>query len=405
MSAPDESLASKLAIVFPHLNERQCRIVAAAEARAMGRGGIVRVAEATGMSRSTVQKAVHELDEGLEVSDRVRRPGGGRRSIRQTNPRLVKDLEAMVEPATRGDPESPLRWTSKSTRQLAAALAEKGHDISHSTVADILHELGYNLQANVKSRELSSHPDRDAQFRYLTDQVQEHMARKQPVISVDTKKKELVGDYKNAGREWEKKGQPVKVNIYDFVDPERGKAIPYSVYDVASNAGWVSVGTDHDTASFAVETIRRWWLEVGRRAYPKAKKLLISADGGGSNGYRTRLWKIELSRLAAETGLSITVCHLPPGTSKWNKIEHRLFSHISMNWRGRPLTSHEVVVELIGATTTRAGLKVRAQLDTNKYPTDIKVTDEEIAAVPLRKHDFHGEWNYTIHKPRASRNR
>ena len=311
----------------------------------------------------------------------------------------------MVEPATRGDPESPLRWTSKSTRQLAAALAEKGHDISHSTVADILHELGYNLQANVKSRELSSHPDRDAQFRYLTDQVQEHMARKQPVISVDTKKKELVGDYKNAGREWEKKGQPVKVNIYDFVDPERGKAIPYGVYDVASNAGWVSVGTDHDTASFAVETIRRWWLEVGRRAYPKAKKLLISADGGGSNGYRTRLWKIELSRLAAETDLSITVCHLPPGTSKWNKIEHRLFSHISMNWRGRPLTSHEVVVELIGATTTRAGLKVRAQLDTNKYPTDIKVTDEEIAAVPLRKHDFHGEWNYTIRKPRASRNR
>jgi len=371
----------------------------------MGRGGIARVAEATGMSRSTVQKAVGELDEGLEVSDRVRRPGGGRRSIRQTNPRLVKDLEALVEPATRGDPESPLRWTSKSTRQLAAALAEKGHDISHSTVADILHELGYNLQANVKSRELSSHPDRDAQFRYLTDQVQEHMARKQPVISVDTKKKELVGDYKNAGREWEKKGQPVKVNIYDFVDPERGKAIPYGVYDVASNAGWVSVGTDHDTASFAVETIRRWWLEVGRRAYPKAKKLLISADGGGSNGYRTRLWKVELARLAAETGLSITVCHLPPGTSKWNKIEHRMFSHISMNWRGRPLTSHEVVVELIGATTTRTGLKVRAQLDTNKYPTDIKVTDEEIAAVPLRKHDFHGEWNYTIHKPRASRNR
>src|SRR5680860_1466657 len=380
MPARDEALSSLFVTVFPHLNERQHRILAAAQARALGWGGIAAVAEASGMSRSTVQKAVRELDEGLEFSERVRGPGGGRKSMMKSNKRLVKDLESLVDPATRGDPESPLRWTSKSTYQL-----------------------GYSLQANLKTREGQSHPDRDAQFGHLTGQVMAFVARKQPVISVDTKKKELVGDYKNAGREWERKGQPAKVSMYDFIDPTKGKAIPYGVYDVAANVGWVSVGVDHDTAAFAVETIRRWWRQVGSRAYPKAKKLLVCADGGGSNGYRTRLWKVELARLSAETGLSVTVCHFPPGTSKWNKIEHRMFSHISLNWRGRPLTSHEVVVDLIGATTTRTGLKIRAELDTNEYPTHIKVNDEELAAVPLKRHRFHGDWNYTINPPTKSK--
>jgi len=396
MRDPDELLAWKLSIVFPHLNERQRRITAAAEARSIGRGGIARVSEATGMSRSTVQKAVAELDQGFELSPRVREPGGGRNSIRQAYPGVAKDLDGLVDPATRGDPESPLRWTSKSTGQLAETLVARGYEITDDTVGKLLRELGYSLQANVKTREGSSHPDRDVQFNYINEQVKTHMGKRQPVISVDTKKKELIGDFKNAGREWEPQGAPTEVNIYDFIDKGKGKAIPYGVYDVGANTGWVSVGRDHDTAMFAVETIRRWWRQVGEHTYPKAKKVLICADGGGSNGYRVRLWKLELARFAAETELEVTVTHLPPGTSKWNKIEHRMFSHISMNWRGRPLTSHEVVVNLIGSTKTRGGLKIHAALDTNDYPKDIKVSDEEMAALPLRKHEFHGEWNYTI---------
>jgi hypothetical protein len=348
------------------------------------------------MSRSTVQNAVAEVDAGVEPSSRVRRPGGGRKALTDIDKTLLADLDALVEPEARGDPESPLRWTAKSTRTLARELRAKGHEISHVVVRELLYHLGYSLQANVKSKEGAQHPDRDAQFHYLNDCTAAHLDAGQPVISVDTKKKELVGDYANKGREWRPQGEPEKVNIYDFIDPTVGKAIPYGVYDVGSNTGWVSVGTDHDTAGFAVSTIRRWWDMIGARSYPTATKLLVSADGGGSNSYRSRLWKIELAKLAAETGLEITVSHLPPGTSKWNKIEHRLFSHISMNWRGRPLTSHQVVVDLIGSTTTRKGLKVRAELDAATYETGVKVSDAELAAVPLRKHDFHGEWNYTV---------
>jgi transposase len=396
----DEALGRRIELLFPHLDERQRRIYAAAEARSLGRGGVTAVARVSGMSRSTVQKAVEELDRGFEVSPRVRRPGAGRKPIARANPALVRALEALVDPGTRGDPESPLRWTIKSTRQLAEALAEAGHPVSHSAVADLLHDLGYSLQANVKTREGASHPDRDAQFSYLSREVTRRLKRGEPVISVDTKKKELVGEYKNAGQTWRPRGSPEEVRMHDFADPALGKAIPYGVYDVGANVGWVVVGTDHDTAEFAVATIRSWWETVGRPAYAGASRLLVCADGGGSNGYRVRLWKVELHRLATESGLQITVCHFPPGASKWNKIEHRLFSHISMNWRGKPLTSHEVIVDLIGSTTTRQGLKVRAGLDPRSYPTHIKVTDQELAAVPITKHSFHGEWNYTIH-PRS----
>ena len=397
MPITDEAMARRFEVLFPHLDERQRRIYAAAEARSLGRGGITRVAEVSGMSRSTVQKAVEELDRGFEVSPRVRRPGAGRKPIATANPALVRALLALVEPGTRGDPESPLRWTIKSTRQLAESLAEAGHPVSHSAVADLLRAMGYSLQANVKTREGTAHPDRNAQFIHLAREVKRRLGRGEPVISVDTKKKELVGDYKNAGQTWRPKGEPEEVRMHDFADPALGKAIPYGVYDIGANTGWVVVGTDHDTAEFAVATIRSWWETIGRPTYPEASRLLVCADGGGSNGYRVRLWKVELHRLAADSGLDITVCHFPPGASKWNKIEHRLFSHISMNWRGRPLTSHEVIVDLIGSTTTRQGLKVRARLDPRSYPTQIKVTDEEIAAVPITKHGFHGEWNYTIH--------
>jgi hypothetical protein len=391
----EEALKAKLAVVFPHLDERQQRILAGAEARALGRGGIAAVARATGMSRATLHRAVAQVDQGVEVSDRVRRPGGGRKRLSMTDRTLLGDLEALVDPETRGDPESPLRWTAKSTRQLADALAERGHRVSQHTVGELLHQLGYSLQANFKTQGGPPHPDRDAQFRYLNDQVITRLDRGEPVISVDTKKKELIGNYKNAGREWERAGEPTEVKVYDFIDPAVPKAIPYGIYDVGRNTGWVSVGSDHDTASFAVATIGRWWSTVGRLAYPEASRLLICADSGGSNRYRVRLWKKELARFAADSGLQVTVCH-PPGTSKWNKIEHRLFSSISMNWRGRPLTSHQVVVDLIGSTTNRKGLTVHAELDTGAYPAKIKVTDEELATVPLTRHAFHGEWNYTI---------
>lgn len=399
MEITEEALATKLSVVMPHLDERQRRILAGAEARSLGRGGIALVARLTGMSRSTVQDGAAEVDAGIEGSGRVRRPGGGRKRLIDTDKTLLADLDALVGPESRGDPESPLRWTAKSTRALARELRAQGHEVSHVVVRELLYKLGYSLQATAKTKEGKQHPDRDEQFHYLNDHAAERLAAGEPVISVDAKKKELVGDYANKGREWQPKGSPEKVSIYDFIDPSVGKAIPYGVYDIGANAGWVSVGADHDTATFAVATIRRWWETIGARAYPDATRLLISADGGGSNGYRSRLWKVELGKLAQETGLEITVCHLPPGTSKWNKIEHRLFSHISMNWRGRPLTSHQVVVDLIGSTTTRRGLKVRAELDIETYETGIKVSDAELAAVPLQKHAFHGEWNYTIRPP------
>jgi hypothetical protein len=391
-------LAAKLALVLPHLDERQRRVVMGAEARTLGRGGISAVARAAGVSEPTVSKAVRELGGAGEASSvgRVRRSGGGRKPLTETDPGLVEALEALVDPATRGDPESPLRWTSKSTRELADALAAQGRRISHVSVGALLRGRGYSLQAAAKTREGKQHPDRDAQFRYLSGQVNEHLAARHPVVSVDTKKKELVGNYKNAGREWQPKGEPLEVDVHDFPDPAVGKAIPYGVYDVAANTGWVSVGRDHDTAAFAVATLRSWWRTVGQPSYPNAARLLICADSGGSNGARLRLWKTELAGLAAETGLAITVCHLPPGTSKWNKIEHRMFAHISMNWRGRPLESHETVVQLIGATTTRNGLSVHAELDDASYPKGLRITDQQMAALPLVKHDFHPDWNYTL---------
>jgi hypothetical protein len=390
------TLAHKLALILPQLNERQRRLVLAAEARALGRGGITRVARAAQVSRTTVHAALAELDTAAPDSGRSRRSGGGRTSCQESDPTLVRDLEALIEPTTRGDPMSPLRWTCKSTRQLAAGLQAQGHRVSYRTVARLLQQLEYSLQAPRKVLEGSSHPDRDAQFDYLNAQVTAALAAGQPVVSVDAKKKELVGAYKNGGQEWQPQGQPELVNVYDFVDKRVGKAIPYGIYDVGRNAGWVNVGQDHDTAQFAIESLRRWWQSVGAPTYPQADRLLVCADGGGSNGVRVRLWKVALQALADETGLQIIVCHLPPGTSKWNKIEHRLFAHISMNWRGHPLVSHEVIVELIGATTTRTGLTVQAVRDTGSYPTKIKVSDDELAAVHLTPHAFHGEWNYTI---------
>ncbi len=378
------------------LNERQRRLLLAAGARALGRGGQSAVAEAVGVSRALVRRGEADLegsDPGLEP-DRIRRPGGGRKRADVVDPSLLTDLDRLISPDTRGDPESPLRWTCKSTRELADALNEVGHQVSHALVGRLLHEQGYSLQANVKVNEGRQHPDRDAQFVYLNEQVKAHLAEGAPALSVDTKKKELVGEFKNSGREWEPEGQPVAVNVHDFPDDALGKAIPYGIYDVAQNSGWVSVGQDHDTASFAVEALRGWWRGEGRSRYGRARRLLISADCGGSNGNRSRLWKSELAKFAAETGLAITVCHLPPGTSKWNKVEHRLFSHISMNWRGRPLTSHEVVVDLIRATTTRTGLRVHAELDSRQYETKVQVPDDELARVPLTPHRFHGEWNY-----------
>lgn len=355
-------------MLSPFLDERTRRLFVAAEATAMGRGGVAGVARATGVSRGAIARGCHELrDPEKGASRRVRRPGGGRKRAVAQDPTLREDLERLVEPMSRGDPESPLRWTCKSVRKLAAELKAKGHQTSHRMVAELLHQMGYSLQANQKTLEGSAHPDRDAQFEHINEQVKAFQTTGDPAISVDTKKKELVGDFKNGGREWCPKGQPEPVRVHDFVIPALGKVNPYGVYDLTGNVGWVNVGLDHDTAAFAVESIRRWWNSMGQPLYPRATRLLITADSGGSNGYRVRLWKLELQRLATDTGLAIRVCHLPPGTSKWNKIEHRLFSSITQNWRGKPLVSHEVIVNLIATTTTRTGLRVQCQLDTNPY--------------------------------------
>ncbi len=394
-----ESIADRYERIRPWLNERQRRVWLGNEALALGYGGIRTVAQATGVHPDTVARGRAELDSGDEPDERVRREGAGRKSAAERDPGLEEALFALVSPATRGDPESVLVWTSASTVNLARALTEAGHPVSATTVGEILRGAGYSLQANAKTIEGKQHPGRDGQFRYISAQIEEHRAAGDPVVSVDTKKKENVGNFKNGGQEWRPAGDPVKVSDHDFPDKELGKAIPYGVYDVAANTGWVSVGTDHDTAQFAVQTIRTWWEKAGKAAYPGTGRLLICADAGGANGYRTRLWKTELAAFAAKTGISVTVCHLPPGTSKWNKIEHRLFSHISMNWRGRPLTSHEVIVNTIAATTTAAGLTVHAELDTGSYPKGIKVKDAALKKVPLTRHRFHGEWNYSITPP------
>ena len=383
------------------LDERSRRRLAAAEALSAGRGGVTMVSRITGLARSTIGRGLAELRGGVAAEvDRVRRPGGGRKRLAVQDATLLDDLRSLVEPETRGDPQAPLLWTAKSLRKLAAGLQALGHRIGHNVVGDLLREMGYSLQANRKTREGSNHPDRDAQFGYINQQVTAALAAGEPAISVDTKKKELVGDFKNAGRDYHPKGQPEPVRVHDFLIPELGRAAPYGVYDIGENAGWVSLGIDHDTASFAVNAIRRWWQTMGQARYPKATRLMITADGGGSNGARVRLWKLELQRLADELGLAITVCHLPPGTSKWNKIEHRLFSFITQNWRGKPLISHQVIVQLIAATTTKTGLKVRCELDPNSYPAGIKVADADFDCINLQRHDFHGEWNYTI-SPRS----
>jgi hypothetical protein len=399
----EEAIAQRYAHLAGTLDERGRRALAAAEALVLGRGGIAMVARATGLSRPTIALGIRELrgDVPPPPAGRVRRPGGGRKPLEAHDPTLRTDLERLVEPSTRGDPESPLRWTSKSVRRLARELQAQGHAVSYQKVMELLHALGYSLQANRKTREGAPHPDRDAQFAHLNATAEAFLAAGDPVISVDTKKKELVGDFKNGGREWQPKGQPEEVRVHDFPLPELGRVSPYGVYDLAANAGWVSVGIDHDTAAFAVATIRRWWERTGGRRYPQARRLLITADGGGSNGSRLRLWKWELQRLADETGLAITVCHFPPGTSKWNKIEHRLFAYISQNWRGKPLISYAVILSLIAATTTAGGLTVESELDTHHYPTGLTVSDEDLATIQLERDAFHGEWNYTI-RPQAA---
>jgi hypothetical protein len=381
----------------PVLDEQGRRRLAAAEAQAAGHGGVSAVARITGVARSTIRRGLADLRSAVVPErGRIRRPGGGRKPLTVKDPSLIEDLRELVEPVTRGDPQAPLKWTAKSLRKLANGLRALGHRVSHNTVAALLRTLDYSLQANRKTREGTSHPDRDAQFDYINAQVKQALARGEPAISVDTKKKELVGDFKNAGREWRPKGTPEPVRAHDFLIKQLGRAVPYGIYDFGENAGWVSLGIDHDTASFAVNAIRRWWQMMGRTRYPNASSLTITADCGGSNGARLRLWKLELQKLANELKLSITVCHLPPGTSKWNKIEHRLFSFITQNWRGRPLVSYAVIVQLIAATTTKTGLKVHCEIDPNTYPAGIKVSDAEIACINLHRHDFHGDWNYTI---------
>lgn len=397
------TLQSKYASLAPVFTERSRRLWAATEARAIGHGGIALVEEATGISRSTIQRGLRELEAGETIDPgRTRRPGGGRKRAVDKDDGLLADVEALVEPTASGDPDSPLRWTTKSVRRLAVELAAMGHAVSHRLVAEILHELGYSLQANQKTREGSAHPDRDAQFRYINNQVRRFQKQQCPAVSVDTKKKELVGDFKNPGQEWRPKGNPEPVRVHDFLIPEQGKAIHYGVYDLQRNEGWVSVGVDHDTASFAVNAIRRWWKSMGRPAYGAVPELLITADSGGSNGARLRLWKWELQKFANRTGFSITVCHFPPGTSKWNKIEHRLFSHIAMNWRGKPLVSLATIVSLIGSTRTTTGLRVRSEIDQGSYPGGIVVTYEQMQSPNLKRHRFHGDWNYTIHPRQAA---
>jgi hypothetical protein len=402
MEMTAESLAVMFGEIVPHLDERQRRLLMGAQARALGHGGIRFVARAAGVREATVSLGAGELAGGAEVLGRARRPGGGARRKRDKDGELVPALLALVEPEERGDPSSPLRWTVKSTRTLAAELTRQGHRVSADTVRDLLREEGFSLQGNAKTIEGKQHPDRDAQFRYIAAQAGEHMAAGQPVISVDSKKREKIGPYAQPGRQWRRKGDPVRVRDHSFPDQELGVAIPYGIYDLAANAGWVNVGTDHDTAAFAVESVRRWWNGPGRDAWPAARRLLVTADAGGSNGYRTRAWKAGLADLAAETGLEITCCHFPPGTSKWNKVEHRLFSAITMTWRGRPLTSHAVVLESIAATTTRTGLAVAAALDEGRYPTGTKVSDEQMRQVQdraLTRHGFHGAWDYTLRPP------
>jgi len=383
------------------MDERMRRQWAASEAQAYGWGGVSAVSAATGMSPNTIRRGIAELLErathpDVPMEPRIRRAGGGRKSLTEIDEKLLDSLERLVDPTTRGDPESPLRWTCKSTTQLAEALTRQGHALSPRSVGRLLNHAGYSLQSNRKTVEGASHPDRNAQFEHISKTVLAFQNHGQPVISVDTKKKELVGAFKNGGREWRPKGKPEAVRIYDFLEPELGKAIPYGVYDLTSNQGWVSVGIDHDTARFAVEAIRRWWQKMGSKRYRNARQLLITADGGGSNGSRCRLWKVALQDLAVQLGLAIHVCHFPPGTSKWNKIEHRMFSHITQNWRGRPLISHEVIINLIASTATKTGLKIRAALDRGSYPTGVAIAEEQLAAVNLKRADFHGEWNYAI---------
>ncbi len=391
-----ESMARRYAVLRPHLDERQRRLLLGTEAAELGRGGIKTVAVATGVHPDTVARGMREIEGQPEPQRRVRAAGGGRKKLSETDPALAAQLLSLVDPDTRGDPMSLLVWTTKSTKNLAAALTSSGHPVSDRTVARMLRALGFSLQGNAKVIEGRQHEDRDAQFRYLAAHATEHAASGQPVISVDAKKKELVGEFKNGGREYQPAGEPEQVNVHDFPDKELGKAIPYGIYDVSDNSGWVSVGVDHDTSAFAVATLRTWWETIGRDRYRTADRLLICADGGGSNGHRVRAWKIELAAFAAHTGLSVTVCHLPPGTSKWNKIEHRLFSQITMNWRGRPLTNHQVIVDLIANTSTTTGLVVQCVLDTGPYPTGVRYTDQDVTALPLVRHDFHGEWNYTL---------
>jgi len=396
-----DRIRSRFELLAPFLNERTRRLVAGAEAASVGHGGISAVAAATGVSRRAVSAGIRELKSPQALKPgRIRKEGAGRKKATETDPTLFTDLEVLIEPVTCGHPESPLKWTSKSVRKLAAQLNKMGHKTNRTTVSELLNEMGYSLQANKKTVEGSSHADRDSQFEHINSKAQEYLNDDQPVISVDTKKKELVGNFKNSGRELRPRGKPEQVLVHDFMIPGLGKANPYGVYDVNLNEGWVSVGVDHDTSAFAVQTIRRWWHSMGRAEYPKASRLLVTADCGGSNGYRGRLWKIELQKLADETALEISVCHLPPGTSKWNRIEHRMFSFITQNWRGKPLISHEVIVKLIASTRTEKGLSIRCELDTNNYPKGIKVSDKEMKQINLIRHSFHGEWNYTI-RPRS----
>lgn len=391
-------MAARLARLLPRLNERDRRLALGTEAKSWGYGGIEEVHRATGIARSTIKRGMCDLDagEGLGAMGRIRASGGGRKKAEVANPELLDALNSLIEPGTRGDPESPLRWTTKSTRNLATELTGMGHTVSHPVVAKILHSIGFSLQGTRKALEGAQHPDRDAQFRYINSLVAGFIAAGDPVISVDTKKKELVGRFTQAGREWRPTGQPVEVSTYDFPTSADGKAIPYGVYDIADGSAWVSVGVDHDTSVFAVATIEAWWRQMGKEKYPNARRLLITADGGGSNGHRPWLWKFELARLSAATGLEIVVCHYPPGTSKWNKIEHRLFSQVTLNWRGRPLETYQTVVNLIANTTTTAGLTVRCELDPNLYPTKMKLTMQQKQSIPITRHEFHGEWNYTI---------
>ena len=399
-----ERIRQKYRLLASVMDERMRREWAGAEAAALGWGGVTAVARATGLARNTVAAGIAELryrqaHPREPVAPRIRRPGAGRKPLTQTDPGLRQALAKLVDPATRGHPDSPLLWTSKSTKKLAAELARQGHPVGDRTVAALLKKEGYSLQANRKTKEGSAHPDRNAQFEYINEQATTFLRQRQPVVSVDTKKKELVGEFKNAGQEWQPAGQPQQVKVHDFPNPKLGKAIPYGVYDLASNEGWVSVGIDHDTAQFAAASIGRWWREMGSQRYPRAKRLLITADGGGSNSSRSRLWKAALQDLANELQLELQVCHFPPGTSKWNKIEHRLFCFITQNWRGRPLTSYQVIVNLIGSTTTTHGLTVRAALDPHRYETGLKVSDEQLASIRCTPAEFHGEWNYTI-RPR-----